>query len=77
MGRSSNRSKARESAFVLFDVVYEDGSRSSNRKVPRSEIEGLDGEAPAKAFIELQDQNIALASGRARGPIKSIKRSAS
>ena len=75
MGRSSSRSKPRESEFVMFDVIYEDGSRSSNRKVPRSEISGLDGDAPAKAFIEAQDRKIELASGRSRGPIKSVKRS--
>jgi hypothetical protein len=76
MGRSSIRSKARESEFVLFDVVYEDGTRSSNRKVPRSELSGLDGDTPAKAFIEAQDETIAQRSGRSRGPIKSIERSA-
>jgi hypothetical protein len=76
MGRSSIRSKARESEFVLFDVVYEDGSRSSNRRVPRSELTGLEGDAPAKTFIEAQDEAIARASGRSRGPIKSIERSA-
>lgn len=75
MGRSSSRSKPRESEFVLFDVIYEDGTRSSNRRVPRSEISGLDGDAAATAFIEAQDRKIALASGRSRGPIKSVKRS--
>jgi hypothetical protein len=34
--------------FVLFDVLYEDGTRSSNRKVPRSELGSLDGDRPAK-----------------------------
>ena len=76
MGRSSIRSKARESEFVLFDIVYQDGSRSSNRRVPRAELTGLDGDAPAKAFIEAQDRSIERASGRSRGPIKSIQRSA-
>jgi hypothetical protein len=75
MGRSSIRSKARESEFVLFDVVYEDGARTSNRKVPRTELSGPDGDTPAKAFIEAQDQAIARASGKSRGPIKSIARS--
>jgi flagellar biosynthesis GTPase FlhF len=32
--------------FVLFDVLYEDGTRSSNRKVPRSELGSLDGDRP-------------------------------
>ena len=33
---------------VLFDVFYEDGSRTSNRKVPGGEIGGLDGDAPVR-----------------------------
>ena len=61
--------------FVLFDVVYEDGARSSNRKVPAAELGGLDGDEPARAFIEAQDRKIAEMSGNPRGPIKSISRS--
>ena len=62
-------------AAVLFDVVYEDGTLSSNRKVPGTEVGGLDGDAPAKAYIEAQDRNIAEKSGRTRGRIKTIARS--
>jgi hypothetical protein len=61
--------------FVFFDVLYEDGARSSNRKVPSSELGGLDGDAPAKPYIEAQDRTIAEISGRARGVIKSVIRS--
>ncbi len=61
--------------FVLFDVVYVDGARTSNRKVPASEVGGLDGDAPARAFIEAQDRKIAEMSGNPRGAIKSITRS--
>ena len=61
--------------FVLFDVVYQDGTRTSNRKVPSTELGGLDGDMPAKAIIEAQDRKIAEMSGRPRGPIKSITRS--
>ena len=32
-----------KSEFVLFDVVYEDGTQRSNRKVPRELLGGLDG----------------------------------
>jgi len=46
-----------ESSFVLFDVTYMDGSRSSNRKVPMSTLE--EGEAAAKAAIESQDEKVA------------------
>jgi hypothetical protein len=63
------------SSFVLFDVIYEDGSRSSRRKIPSSIMEGLDAESSAKAAIEAQDREIALASGRPRGVIKSMVRS--
>jgi hypothetical protein len=69
--------KRSESSFVSFDVVYEDGARSSNRRVPMAALRGLDGDAPAVAILEAQDREIAAASGRpARGPIKSIARSA-
>ena len=37
--------------FVLFDVVYEDGTQTSNRKVPATDLGGLDGDAPARTFI--------------------------
>jgi len=63
------------SGFVLFDVVYQDGSRTSNRKVPSSEVGGLDGDDPARTFIEAQDRTIAERSGNPRGPIKTISRS--
>lgn len=61
--------------FVLFDVIYEDGTRTSNRKVPGSALGGLDGDAPAEAIIQAQDDEIAERSGRSRGPIKQIMRS--
>lgn len=61
--------------FVLFDVLYEDGTRSSNRKVPSSELGGLDGDAPAKPYIEAHDRKIAEVSGKPRALIKSVSRS--
>jgi len=63
------------SSFVLFDIVYVDGSRSSNRKVAKSIVESLDGEKAVRAVIEAQDREIAAASGRPRGSIKSLARS--
>jgi hypothetical protein len=62
------------SSFVSFDVTYEDGTRSSNRRVPFTELGGLDGDDPAKTFIEAQDRDISAASGRPRAEIKSISR---
>jgi hypothetical protein len=68
------KSKPLESGFALFDVLYEDGSRSSNRRVPRNLLGGLDGDEPARTTIEEQDQAIAERAGRPRVPIKSITR---
>jgi hypothetical protein len=69
------RQQAVSSDIVLFDVLYEDGTRTSNRKVPSADLGGLDGDEPAKAFIEAQDRKIAEMSGKSRGEIKSIMRS--
>ena len=63
-----------ESGFVLYDVTYEDGTRTSNRKVAAAELDALDLEASARTAIEAQDRKIAEMSGRSRGPIKSISR---
>jgi len=69
-----NKKPPVDTGFVLFDVVYQDGTRTSNRRVPSAELGGLDGDAPAKAFIEAQDRKIAEMSGNPRGPIKTITR---
>jgi hypothetical protein len=72
----ARREKTRPaSEFVHFDVLYEDGTRTSNRKVPSSELGSLDGDTPAKPYIEAQDLKIAEVSGKPRGPIKTVSRS--
>lgn len=71
MARKKPTAKAE---FILFNVTYQDGTLSSNRRVPGSLLGGLDGDAPAKAFIESQDREIAERSGNPRGPIKTLKR---
>lgn len=63
------------SEFVMFDVVYEDGSQRSNRKVPAEALGGLDGDGPARGEIEAQDRAIAEKSRVPPLAIKSIKRS--
>ncbi|MBV9829486.1 MAG: hypothetical protein JO001_28025 [Alphaproteobacteria bacterium] len=60
--------------FVFFNVMYEDGTQTSNRKVPCAELDGLEGDARAQPFIEEQDRKIAEMSGKPRGPIKSVSR---
>lgn len=62
--------------FVLFNVLYEDGMVTSNRKVPAALVGGLDGDAPIWDAIEQQDREIAERSGKSRPPIKSITRAA-
>jgi hypothetical protein len=71
----SRKKKPAAAGVVLFDIVYQDGTRTSNRRVPGANLGGLDGDAPARAFIEAQDRDIAAKSGVSRGPIKSITRS--
>ena len=73
----ARKSKPADSGVLLFDVLYEDGTRTSNRKVVSAELDPFDRDASIRASIERQDRTIAEMSGRPRGPIKSISRSAS
>ncbi len=61
--------------FVFFDVVYEDGSQRSNRRVPAELLGGLEKDEPARGFIMEQDREFAEKAGRAPLAIKSIVRS--
>jgi hypothetical protein len=60
--------------FAFFNVVYEDDSQKSNRRVPAELLGGLDGDEPAKGYIMEQDREIAEKSGRPVLAIKSIAR---
>ena len=40
-----------KSEFVFFDIVYEDGSQRSNRRVPAELVGGLDQDESARGFI--------------------------
>lgn len=76
MGRSSsNRKPKPEPDFVLFDVLYEDGSKRSNRRVAGSLLGGLDGDSPALAALEEEDRKLGELSGHPRPAIKSVSRS--
>lgn len=70
------RKPTARSEFVMFDVVYEDGSQRSNRKVDASLLGGLDGDEPARTAIMDQDRAISEKSGLPPLHIKSITRSA-
>jgi hypothetical protein len=60
--------------FEFFDVVYEDGSQRSNRRVPAELLGGLEGDEPALGYIIEQDREIAERSGRPPLKIKTIER---
>ena len=62
--------------FILFDVVFEDGSRASNRRVPMEILGGLDGDQPTRQLIEQQEAEIAQKAGRPPRAIQSLTRTA-
>jgi len=61
--------------FALFDVLNEDGSQRSNRRVPSETVCGLVGDAAALAVIAEQDRLIAEKSRKPVLSVKSIRRS--
>lgn len=69
------RKPTARSEYVMFDVIYEDGSQRSNRKVEANLLGGLDGDEPARTAIMDQDRAISEKSGMPPLAIKSIKRS--
>lgn len=69
------RKPASKSDFVLFDVFYEDGSRRSNRRVPKDLLDGPDGDEPARAVLEAQDREVAERSGHPPATIDVVRRS--
>ncbi len=65
-----------DDSTIMFDVIYEDGTKSSRRRVAAAELDPHDkDDASAKTVLMAQDQKIAQMSGNPRGPIKSITRS--
>ncbi len=68
----SRKKQMHDRANLLFDVVYADGMRTSNRKVPSAELQASDIDGSVRAIIEAQDRDIGDRSGKPRGAIKSI-----
>ncbi len=73
MGKKKTRV---EENIVFFDVMYADGTRSSRRKVNATGLSRDEEEAFAITEIMTQDRRISEVSGKDRGAIKSIARSA-
>ena len=74
MARRKPQTKVRT---ILFNVEYEDGTLSSNRKVSSDLLESPFGEDPedlARVAIEEQDRIVSERSGQSKAPIKSITR---
>ena len=75
--RKKSDPKPVETGYVLFNVVYEDGSQRSNRRVPRAALLSSDGseEEVARSVIEDQDREIAEKAKRPPVPISKLVRS--
>ena len=74
---AAKKKKAAKAAFEVFNVVYEDDSLSSNRRVASDLLDDAYGDDPmdlAKLAIEKQDDEIARRSGIRKPRIKSIVR---
>ena len=59
---------------IVVNVLYEDGTQSSNRKMPGLDLTGYNDDAAILEALEKQDRKIAELSGQPRAPIKSFKR---
>ncbi len=69
--------KGKGVAFTMFNVNYEDGMVTSNRRVSNDLLDQSFGESfqdLARTAIEDQDNEIAQLSGQRRAKIKSIVR---
>ncbi len=71
----AKKTKAEPDNFVMFDVIYEDGSKSSRRKINAVGLQKDEIEDFARTEIMTQDRKIAEMSGKVRGNIKEISRS--
>ena len=72
----AKKEKKQEPVFVQFDVTYEDGTKSSRRKINVAGLDKDEFEDFARTEIMTQDRKIAEMSGKPRGNIKSLERSA-
>ena len=74
---AQKKSKAKNPGFSVFNVTYEDGTITSNRRVPNELLDQSFGDALedlVRTAIQDQDNEIAQRSGQRRSAIKSIVR---
>lgn len=77
MARKKSDRKA--AAFTMFNVTYEDGTITSNRRVANEQLDlsfGDDLLDLARTAIQEQDNDIAARSNQRRAKIKSIVKAA-
>lgn len=73
MARKKPGGKA--AGYTMFNVTYEDGTITSNRRVPNEQLDQSFGENVldlARTAIQQQDNEIAARSNQRRAKIKSI-----
>jgi hypothetical protein len=72
----AKKQKKLDDVFVFFDVTYEDGTKSSRRKINAVGLDKTEIEAFALTEIMTQDRKIAEMGGKHRGQVKEIVKSA-
>jgi hypothetical protein len=72
----AKKQKKIEDSFVFFDVIYEDGTKSSRRKINAAGVDASDIETFAMTEIMNQDRRISEMSGKSRGQVKTLMKSA-
>jgi hypothetical protein len=72
----AKKQKKIEDSFVFFDVIYEDGTKSSRRKINAAGVDASDIETFAMTEIMNQDRRISEMSGKSRGQVKTLVKSA-
>ena len=71
----AKKSKGKSPAYIMFDVKYEDGMVTSNRRISNDLLDQSFGDTLqelALNAIENQDSDIAERSGQRRAKIKTI-----
>ena len=71
------KSKGKSAAFIMFNVMYEDGMVTSNRRISNHLLDQSFGDSLqelARIAFENQDNEIAQRSGQSRAKIKTIAR---
>lgn len=71
----AKKQKKLEDAFVFYDVTYEDGTRSSRRKINAAGVDKDEMDGFAMTEIMNQDRKIAEMGGKNRGQVKELVRS--